>query len=101
LTSNVSAKWPGSRLTADYPTDRYLFRCVDPLIEAMSTLAGGIYDWDNPDVLDDPHFLRQDGPTWFGSTVHERWAWLGLSAQEFSLLDEEAPALTSLLVPDA
>jgi hypothetical protein len=68
---------------------------------AMEELTVGLFDWENPDLPDDPHFLRADGSVWLGSIIHERDAWLELTGEEFVALGQQAPSVVRILRADS
>lgn len=100
IDTNDVSEWPGSRLLAGYKVQLRLYRFQPPVKDFLQFVATGLFDWENPELPDDPHLLRADGSTWLGCTVHEEDAWLELTSAEFADLQGKAPDLAAILRSD-
>lgn len=96
---DISA-WPGSQLHSGYFSTRYVYAVNDQVIDIVRAAADSLFDWINPDLPEDPHFLRADGATWLGSTTHEEYAWLELSDLEWVDLSARWSELAGALRPE-
>ena len=90
-------EWPGSQLAFGHRARRDIFSFGPPVVGIMLSVADGLYDWENVELPDDPHLLRDDGGVWLGTVVHERDAWLELDEDEYRELAAEIPDVAALL----
>jgi hypothetical protein len=94
-------EWPGTRLVPGYVEELRIYRYDSAVKHFLEFVADGLFDWQNPDLPDDLHFLRSDESTWLGSIAHESDAWLELTSAEHAQLGEIAPQLTAILRAEA
>ncbi len=99
-TEDVSA-WPGSQLHVGYSATRHIYAVDDGSIDVLRASAEGLFDWANPALPEDLHFLRADGTTWAGSTTQETDAWLELTPVEREALAADWPLLSAAVRIDA
>ena len=71
------SEWPGNRMGTGYRADRYLYPVHDEVIAILADVAHGLFDWVNPFLPDDLHFLRGDEVV-LGQVAHEQFAWINL-----------------------
>lgn len=89
--------WPGSRLAPGFTEQVRIYQYTPEVKEYLEFVSEGLFDWQNPELLDDPHLMRTDGSTWLGSTAHEDDAWLELTPNEYAELEQTAPNLAAIL----
>jgi hypothetical protein len=94
-------EWPGTQLAIDYTAIVRTYRLSGPVAEAMMRAARRLFEWENPYLPDDPHFLRTDSSVLLGTVVHEHDAWLDLRQPELSVLESAFPVLYGLLLRNA
>lgn len=90
-------EWPGSQMAYGYTEQVRTYRYTPDVKEYLELVSEGLYDWQNPELLDDPHLMRTDGSTWLGSTAHEDDAWLEMTPNEYAELEQTAPNLAAIL----
>lgn len=93
LTSidQVSA-WPGHRLGELSHVERYLYPTRDEVIDVLATAARGLFDWTNPELPDDLHFLDADEVV-LGQVAHEKFAWIGAAKSASETLPPSVAAI--------
>jgi len=75
--------WPGTELSDSLAT-RHLFHLDERSLGILGDSAAGLFEWVNPGLPEDLHFLRLDGSTVLGSVAQEEDAWLELSDEELA-----------------
>lgn len=94
-------EWPGSRLAHGYTARLGTYQYLLPVKEFLELATDGLFEWQNPDLPDDPHLLREDGSTWLGSTAHEEVAWLEFAnTGEFEEFGQMYPDIAASLRPE-
>lgn len=78
--------WPGSQLYGDMTYDRYLYVVEAASVQVLIRSASRLFDWVNPRLPEDLHFLRADGSTVLGMVAQEDDAWLELTNHEYDEL---------------
>jgi hypothetical protein len=101
IEMNDVSEWPGTRLVGGHTVELRLYRFEPPVKDLLQFIVNGLFDWENPELPDDPHLLRADGSTWLGCIAHEEDAWLELTTMEFVELQEKASDLAATLRPDS
>lgn len=86
------SEWPGSLLTTSTATV-FRFRITPDLLARIKTNAEGLYDWQQPERLEDLCFLRADGSVLLATIAHENDAFFDLDSEEFQELTRLLPAL--------
>jgi len=81
------SSWPGHRLGEHSRVERYLYPAQEEVIDVLVTAASGLFDWMNPKLPDDLHFLDGDAVV-LGQVAHEKLAWIGVARSK----DENLPA---------
>ena len=74
-------EWPGTRISPRITTV-FRFHITPDLIAYLETNADGLYDWQQPERLEDLCFLRADGSVVLATIAHEKDAWLELNSKE-------------------
>jgi hypothetical protein len=92
-----SREWPGTKLLA-YDAMVYWYRVEDGLPDELREIASSLFGWSQPEAPEDLAFLRKDGRSILVSIVHEREAFLMLTADEFAFFCERAPSVVAILV---
>jgi hypothetical protein len=87
-TESITDRWPGTlKLTASHAT-RYLFRLTPATSTLLQQAATSLFDWHNPRLPEDLHFLRADHSLLLGNIALEEYAWMELSAEEHESWNE-------------
>jgi hypothetical protein len=73
------------------------YRVEDRLIEVLSDLSDSLYDWRQPELPEDPFFLRPDSSAFLTTISHEAAAYLKLSSDELSALAAAEPQIAAIL----
>jgi hypothetical protein len=92
------AEWPGTRLTTSVATV-WTFDLVEQSAAILTATTNRLYAWLQPDLPEDPCFIREDGTPWLTTISHERDAFLSLETIERDLLRELVPELHLDLAP--
>ena len=79
-------EWPGTRLVGGRTSLRYLYRLTPSSLNLALEASNDIFEWVNPNLPEDIHFLRQDGSTVLGSIAQEDAVWLDIGDDELQLL---------------
>jgi hypothetical protein len=95
--------WPGTRLwrtteRSRGPTLR-TYRYSEQVAGILTSVAAGLYAWQEPELPEDLALLRALGNVWLGSVSHESDAWLELTEAEQTELTQVVPGLVELLAP--
>jgi hypothetical protein len=88
-------EWPGTLLGPGYFANRYVYFISSETLRILGVVAEGLFDWINPALPDDLHFMS-DGEVVMGSIPHHEFAWLNL---ETSDLGSVPPSVRRLIVP--
>jgi hypothetical protein len=68
--SDETQEWPGTRLVGGGTSVRYTYRLC-PELEVLTSAASDLFEWVNPALPEDLHFLREDGSTALGNIAQE------------------------------
>lgn len=82
VRQELVARWPGTELTRNRMSRRYIYDLDDELLGWLVQSATSPFQWVNPDLPEDLHFMRQDGSTVLGTTAQEDDLWLELDNEE-------------------
>ena len=74
--------WPGTLKILSADATRYMFRLSSGSLEILAGNARTLFDWQNPRLPEDLHFMRLDHSPVLGTIAHEDYAWLELSDEE-------------------
>jgi hypothetical protein len=85
MRSNPVSAWPGTRLFGDRRSRRYLYRLQPETLDVLVSSASDLYEWINPELPEDLHFLRADGSTVLGTVAQEHDAWVEIHARELEM----------------
>jgi hypothetical protein len=83
--------WPGTVLLGEHRSKVYQYRLVPEVVTLILSSASSLYQWVNPDLPEDLHFLRADGSTVLGSVAQEEDSWIELEDLEFANWSVHAP----------
>ncbi|GAA1576726.1 hypothetical protein GCM10009804_36680 [Kribbella hippodromi] len=83
--------WPGSQIVGRMTVERFLFRLDAESLEVLVSSASSLYDWVNPMLPEDLHFLRSDGSVVLGTVAQEDDAWLQLTPAEYEGIAARIP----------
>jgi len=75
-------QWPGTTKVALSDATRYVFRLTPATSRVLASSASSLFEWHNPRLPEDLHFLRADRSVVLGSVAHENYAWLELADEE-------------------
>lgn len=92
LERRESSNWPGSEAVG-WTAELYRFALTAESGAVLARTADGLYSWQQPNLPEDPSFLRQDGSVWLATITHEREAFFELSPEELSSVSATVPAL--------
>jgi hypothetical protein len=97
--TQTSSEWPGTILYGEVATVyRYRFELSSAAI--LKRLAEGLYDWEQPKLLEDLCLLREDDNPWLVSIAHEKDSYLSLADDERTKLVVALPEIEAMLVKD-
>jgi hypothetical protein len=99
IDAQEGTQWPGTFLHGDKAVV-YRYRAGTELIEALKSLADGLYSWQHPRLPEDLCFLRSDGTPWLASIAHDGDAYLELTRDELQELFNLEPRLTKYVSAD-
>lgn len=77
--------WPGTTMFTQSDASRYVFDLNPETSEILTRNARSLFDWHNPRLPEDLHFMRPDNSLVLGAVAHEDYAWLELSPDELAL----------------
>lgn len=87
-------EWPGTRLPLEGEgAIVHHFRLTADAVAVLHEAATAFGDWQEPELPEDPAFLREDGSVWLGTIAHENDVFLELSAAEKQALLDAVPGL--------
>jgi hypothetical protein len=92
LQEQNATEWPGTKLTSRTAT-LFRYRITPDLIDYLKTNADGLYEWQQPERLEDLSFLREDGSTLLATIAHEHDAYVVMTPAEYKGLSQSLPAL--------
>lgn len=81
ISQEQATEWPGTRLTSGTATI-FRYHITSDLIDYLKTTVEGLYEWQQPECLEDLCFLRQDGTPLLVTIAHENDAYLELTSEE-------------------
>lgn len=91
LSSALTTTWPGTTLCAGDTATVFRFDLTPESATLLGEHVSSIFDWLEPEHLEDLCFLRADGSAWFTSITHERDAFLTLTSSEARALAIQFP----------
>ncbi len=91
LREQTASAWPGTRLLGGSATVR-LCRLTDESVTAIGGATEGLFEWRQPERLEDLCLLSQGRP-WLVSIAHEEDAYLVLTPQVLARLRQALPRL--------
>lgn len=92
ISQEQSTDWPGTRLTSGTATI-FRYHITPDLIDHLKAKVEGLYEWQQPERLEDLCFLREDGTALLATIAHENDAYLELTSEEHKDLLRLLPAL--------
>jgi hypothetical protein len=84
--------WPGTVLVGDRAEVR-TYSTSATASDTLCSAAAGLYDWVQPNLPEDPCFLRGDGTPLLWTIGHEAAAYLELQQDEVASVLERVPDL--------
>ena len=93
IREEKSFKWPGTQIFTDEEATIYYYKIQYGSIHILKDVAEGLYDWQQPDLLEDLCILRQDETPWLVSIAHESEAYLDITQEEVVHLGKQLPDL--------
>jgi hypothetical protein len=85
-------EWPGTKLLDEKAVIRVFKFNLDSL-EILKSFTCGLYDWVQPELLEDLCLLRSDGTPWLVSISHEKDGYFELTECEKNQVIEKFPGL--------
>ena len=96
------SEWPGTLMVGAHRYQHHVYRLHPDVVSRLLSLTTRLYEWENPELPDDLHFLRSDGSTMLGSIAHEEDGWLEFDDEELAAFVRSVPSsLREILVPHA
>lgn len=92
LSSEKRSEWPGT-IMKNFLATVYTYRCDVDVLTELQTAAASLYQWVQPELPEDPCFIRPDGSPILVTIAHERDAYLVLSEPEADALLVAIPGL--------
>ena len=93
LNTSVQTRWPGTELLDSVATITRM-RLDEFAVRVLIESSRSLYDWQQPELPEDPSFYRPDGGLFLGTTTHEHDAWFELERAELesvrALLGQDA-----------
>jgi hypothetical protein len=93
VKQEVVTEWPGTKLTLGTATV-FRYQLTSDLIDYLKNEANRLFEWQQPERLEDPCFLRQDGTTLLTTIAHENDAYFELTEEEHKNLLQLLPLIT-------
>jgi hypothetical protein len=90
IEQKSSSEWPGTELLDEKAVVR-IFKFNPDSLEILKLFACGLYDWVQPELLEDLCLLRFDGTPWLVSISHEKDGYFELTENEKIRLLKEIP----------
>ena len=91
ISTEQVTEWPGSKIIGEGTAVRMLYRVDSVSLERILRATDSLFEWVNPQLPEDLHFLRADGSTVMGSIAQEDYVWLMLSEAEMNAVLRAAP----------
>lgn len=91
IDATETQTWPGSQIVGRMTVERFLFRLDASSLDVLVSSASSLYDWVNPMLPEDLHFLRADGSAVLGTVAQENDAWLELTPAEYERIADRIP----------
>jgi hypothetical protein len=95
ISKEKRSEWPGT-IMRNFLATVYTYRLDPGLLAEFQTVATRLYQWVQPELPEDPCFLRVDGGPVLVTIAHERDAYLVASQQEVDDLLVAIPGLKLL-----
>jgi hypothetical protein len=99
-THEELSSWPGTQLHGG-TASIYRAPFKREVLRVAATHAGGLFDWQHPDLPEDPCLVRPDGSAWLTTIAHEEDAYLTLSEDEYNALGAHDPEVAAAVARDA
>lgn len=89
--SEATQRWPGTQLVGRRIAMRYCYLLDADALAVLSESASSLFDWVNPALPEDLHFLREDGSPVLSTVAQEEEAWLELDDEEYAKISLYLP----------
>jgi hypothetical protein len=96
LAQSEESTWPGTVLLDETATV-YTFSLSSEAIHYLSSAAGGLFSWIQPELPEDLCLIRFDGSPCLVTITHEKDGYLVLSDEEYRNLVAEIPDLVAII----
>jgi hypothetical protein len=87
------SEWPGTKLLGGDTAQVFWYKISPVLIGTIKSAVNKLYDWVRPNLPEDLAFYREDKSVFLGTSAHERFAFLNLSAPELFALKQAVPEI--------
>jgi hypothetical protein len=87
-----NSEWPGTILKNSSATV-YTYKLESGVVSVLQDAADGLYEWVQPELPEDPCFLKADGSPTLVTIAHERDAYVRLTEPEAEALRVAIPRL--------
>ena len=84
--------WPGTQLT-DQKVPVYRYRLNEKSCALILNVSKGLFDWEQPDLLEDLCLLRPDDSVFMTATTSERDAYFDITESEMAELTHQIPGM--------
>lgn len=94
IEGRLTSGWPG---TNEWPCTKSgevlmeMYRLNAESVRKLKQLANGLFEWEAPNLPEDPCFFRKDGGVWLTTISHERIAYLEITDEEKKVIDSIIP----------
>lgn len=88
-----SFEWPGTRIFTDKAATVFYFKIEPDSVRILKEAAAGLYDWQQPNLLEDLCVIREDETPWMLSISHESDAYFHVSPEELIQIKENLPGI--------
>ena len=95
LQRDRGASWPGTTLLKEKATILN-FVATEAVVKTLATSGVGLYAWQQPELPEDPGFVRSDGSPILATIAHENDAYLEVDDEELAHLIERVPELAHI-----
>jgi hypothetical protein len=92
LSKELKSEWPGT-IMKEFLATIYTYRFDDALLRKLQTTATRLYQWVQPELPEDPCFLRPDGRPLLVTIAHESDSYLDITESEADRLMGAIPSL--------
>jgi len=92
--------WPGSCLEPSSHLSQYTYQASFESVAELKAVSRSLSDWTNPDFPEDLYFTRQTGEVFLGTTVHDLYAWITCSYEEYEHIKKIAPTIIRNLITE-